>query len=537
MYAACVLLAIANFLQIIPTNAYSLALGISAGVSLLIVIVRFAIRPEQRTETGLLMLGAAIAFIPLLVLGLLFSLFHFASASLDFLLLALPLFPLTYFYAVYRKQLGKHELRANQFFSGHIFFILLVAVFSFLTPLAAQSLRFAGAEFVIPLVAVLLASALTASLFRPLQSLVERYLFGIKLPSDRAIAAYVTRLTTHLEIGHVARLLPDEILPSLLITQSTLIRIEQGTLHPLYLQGVAADVLPTVYDLPALIAEADRYRPDLGDGAHLSWIRVVLPLVVADETMGVWLLGSRAPDDFYSQREIGVLKSIADQTAIVLVNIAQSERLRAMYHANTARHEQQRLDLAHELHDDVLNEIALTFTALLRDASPEALSQASSRISRRIRHVIQGLRPPILDMGLHFALNALPTDIEDQHPGCPEIVAELSTDGSRYDPTMEFNFYRIVQQACENSIYHAQPTMIRIDGELSRDKILITIEDNGVGFPQGERLDLSGLLTSGHYGVANMIERAESHQGSLKINSTAGKGTTITLTWGSPLLP
>jgi two-component system sensor histidine kinase DegS len=102
---------------------------------------------------------------------------------------------------------------------------------------------------------------------------------------------------------------------------------------------------------------------------------------------------------------------------------------------------------------------------------------------------------------------------------------------------MEFNFYRIVQQACENSIYHAQPTMIRIDGELSRDKILITIEDNGVGFPQGERLDLSGLLTSGHYGVANMIERAESHQGSLKINSTAGKGTTITLTWGSPLLP
>jgi signal transduction histidine kinase len=447
------------------------------------------------------------------------------------LLLALPLFPLTYFYAAYRKQLGKHELRANQFFAAYIFFILLASLFIFLIPLAQNSLRFAGAEFVIPLLAVLAASALTAFTLNPFQQLVERRLFKIKLPSDRVIAAYVTRLTTHLEIEHIAHLLPDEILPSLLITQSTLIQIENRTLRPLYLQGVAAESLPTVDDLPTLIAEANRYRPDLDGGLPLSWIRVVLPLVVENETIGVWLLGSRAPDDFYSQREIGALKSIADQTAIALTNIAQSERLHVMYRVNNARQEQERLHLAHELHDDVLNEVALIFAALLHSASPEALNEASHQISRRIRHVIKGLRPPILNQGLYFALNALPSDLEEQYPDCPEIIAELSTDGSHYDPAMELNFYRIARQACDNAIHHAQPTVIRISGELTQDKIFVTIEDNGVGFPAGEKLDLSGLLMSGHYGVANMIERAESHHGSLKIDSLPSKGTTITLSW------
>lgn len=531
LYGVCILLALANFFQIIPANTYSLALSLSAFLSVLVVAIRFFIRPEQRTETRLLALGATIAFVPIIVLGLFFSIFGLVPSSLDFLILALPFFPLIYFYAAYRKQLGKHELRANQFFSGYIFFILLASLFLFLISLAQQSLRFAGAEFIIPLLAAMFAGAITALLLPPFQRLVERYLFGVKLPSDRAIAAYVTRLTTQLEIGHIAHLLPNEILPSLLIKQSTLIRIENGTLHPLYLQGVAADALPGVDDLPALIAEANRYRPDLDEGSRSSWIRVVLPLGATNDTTGVWLLGSRAPDDFYSQREIGVLKSIADQTAIALTNIAQSERLRAMYHANSARQEQERLHLAHELHDDVLNEVALIFKNLLRNASPEALNEASSQISRRIRRVIKGLRPPLLDQGLYFALNALPSDMEEQHPECPEIIAELSTDHARYDPEMELNFYRIAQQACANAINHAQPTLIRINGELTRDKIFVTIEDNGVGFPAGERLDLSGLLMRGHYGVASMIERAESHQGSLKIDSPPGKGTTITLAW------
>lgn len=531
LYAACVLLAIANFLQFIPTNTYSLVLGLSAGVSLLIVIVRFFIRPEQRAETGLLVLAAAIACIPIAVLGLLFALFNFASTSLNFLLLAIPLFPLTYFYAAYRKLLGKHELRANQFFASYIFFIVLASLFSFLIPLAQSSLRFTGAEFVIPLVAVLFAGVLTALLLRPFQALVERHLFNIKLPSDHAIAAYVARLTTDLTGPHISHVLLDEILHALFIKQSTLIRFENGTLHPHYLQGVADGALPRVDDLPALIAEANRYRPDLDGGSRLDWIRVVLPLTVEDETTGVWLLGSRAPDDFYSQREINLLKTIADQTALALTNIAQSERLKAMYRANTARYERERLDLAHELHDTVLNDVALVFLTPAPNASPEELSASLDQIAQRIRRVISGLRPPILDQGLYFALDALPTNMEERYPNCPQIVAEISTDGASYDPAMELDFYRIAQQACENAIRHAKPNLIRINGKLTHDKIFVTVEDNGGGFPAGKSLDLNGLLMKAHYGLAGMIERAESHNGTLKIDSTMGRGTTITLTW------
>ena len=95
---------------------------------------------------------------------------------------------------------------------------------------------------------------------------------------------------------------------------------------------------------------------------------------------------------------------------------------------------------------------------------------------------------------------------------------------------MEVDFYRIAQQACENAIKHAKPND-RINGELTHDKIFVTVADNGGGFPAGQSLDLNGLLMKAHYGVASMIERAESHNAALKIDSAMGKGTTITLTW------
>ncbi|MBI5054539.1 MAG: hypothetical protein HZB52_14930 [Chloroflexi bacterium] len=530
LYAVAALLAVAEWFRMVPINAYTFGLLSAFAGSALLFTIHFIFRRDERRNLFPIFVAVLFVFGILIVT----SSMYIATPAPTFLLmlLTMPLLPIAYFWAVYRRRFSTRELRSNDVFITFIFLGALGAFVLFALSFLKPYLDSSGVNIVVAVGLSLLVALIVITGFAPFKRFIERRVLGITLPKQELIESFSARITTGFELKTLVALLTDEILPSLLIRQSALIEINGGTMTVIYAQNVDAQQLPRYSDLPVLLEGAGRYHPSTENRSlPFGWAHLVLPLSVEQKPMGVWLLGRHDPDDYYSPQEIKVLQSLAHQTAMALTNITQAEQLRAMYRANSAREEQDRLNLAHELHDDVLNEVALTFSALLRDASPEALSEGSNQVTRRIRHIIKGLRPPILDQGLYYALTALPTDMEERHTDCPEIVAELSTDGAHYDPAMELDFYRIAQQACENAIYHAQPTLIRIGGELTHDKILVTIEDNGVGFPAGESLDLSGLLAKAHYGVASMIERAETHQGSLKIDSMAGKGTMITLKW------
>jgi two-component system sensor histidine kinase NreB len=87
---------------------------------------------------------------------------------------------------------------------------------------------------------------------------------------------------------------------------------------------------------------------------------------------------------------------------------------------------------------------------------------------------------------------------------------------------MEIAFYRIVQEALNNVIRHAQAKRVDVVLERRDDRLVLIIEDDGKGFdPQtviekGDRLGLFG-----------MRERAEMLGGNLIIESRPGKGTTL----------
>jgi hypothetical protein len=132
--------------------------------------------------------------------------------------------------------------------------------------------------------------------------------------------------------------------------------------------GLKYEPLPSEKDLSYIAEEAGMYRsPDLlANDQPYSWIRLILPLKLGDDLIGFWLLGRRDPDDLYSQPEIPILSSLANLTAIALSNILQTERLKSMYETNITRYEQERLRLAHDLHDSILNNGRL----LLGCASP-----------------------------------------------------------------------------------------------------------------------------------------------------------------------
>jgi signal transduction histidine kinase len=101
----------------------------------------------------------------------------------------------------------------------------------------------------------------------------------------------------------------------------------------------------------------------------------------------------------------------------------------------------------------------------------------------------------------------------------------------RYPAVVELHIFRIVQQAVTNAVRHARATMITISGHLQTGALQITVQDNGIGLPDRNYLELAGLLKRKHFGLAGMHERAAIIGAQLAIESTPETGTTISIAW------
>jgi signal transduction histidine kinase len=347
------------------------------------------------------------------------------------------------------------------------------------------------------------------------------------------LETYASQITVSLDTPTLVQLLRDEILPSLLVRQSALLRFDDAGLAVLYATTVDTASLPTADDVPGLLVQAEKYRAALADELRpCPWVRLVLPLRLGQQLIGLWLMGRRDPDDFYAQPEIAILQSLAHQTAIALTNILQAERLHALYQADIDRAETERTTLARRLHDQLLNQLAALKLSLdERIAPPEFLRRYEALIAR-LRQIISGLRPPMLNYGLCPALNALVDALGERTENGPTVVLDLPDTNARYDPQTEQHLYRIVQQAVENALRHAQARTVAIRGRLEPECIDLMVADDGVGFAVGERPDLAGLLNQRHFGLAGMFERAALVNAQMWIDSAPGQGTQVHILWG-----
>jgi signal transduction histidine kinase len=261
------------------------------------------------------------------------------------------------------------------------------------------------------------------------------------------------------------------------------------------------------------------------------WVRVLLPLKVEERLVGIWLLGSRDPDDAYEAGEVGVLQAIANQTAIALVNIQQSKRLHALYQADIEREDAERAELALFLHDEVLNPLAALSMRMEAAALSPEVEQAYQELVGNIRQALGGLRPAMLNFGLYPALEELVDELAERSNGGVSTKLDLQPTLVRYEAKAEQHLYRIVEQACVNALQHARPRQLSVSGALQPDEVRLEVRDDGMGMPVGMALNMSQLLLEGHYGLVGMFERAALIGADLKISSSPESGTCIELSW------
>ena len=535
LYSASASFAFAQILGIISRDAHLIAFATAIFGGVVLLILRFILRPAERREIGMLFFAAAVALAPALVLAILNVQGNMPIATPGYILSMVAL-PGAYFYVVYRRQLGGLELRANRLIALYLFLVLMITLYLALSPFVSAQVQTPQAAGAAILLTALIVTLLSIFGFSSFQRFVERRLLFIQQPPQQLLATFASRISTSITHEHLGHLLQKEVMPSLLIRQSVLFSLQGVSLdsRPVYIQGLESNELPNSKQQKRLLSMDTKYGSEEMEQAHLvqlSWLRLVLPLRVGGEAIGLWLLGRKDPDDYYSQSERILLASLADQTAIALINISQAQRLRALHQFDIDRQELERVQLARELHDMVLQDLNRLLSEVGEHTEVKDFDKQHRQVDDLVRGIIDSLRPPLLDQDLFLALQQLAENLAENRQAQIRFKIKAPKIPARFDPLVEQHLYRIVQQACENAIQHGQAKCITITGSISEAGLQLLIQDDGQGFQFKGSPELAELLAARHFGLAGMIERAALIDAALQIDSAPRRGTRIRLNW------
>jgi signal transduction histidine kinase len=209
---------------------------------------------------------------------------------------------------------------------------------------------------------------------------------------------------------------------------------------------------------------------------------------------------------------------------------------------------QERRAIASDLHDDLGQNLAvaklkLSAIELNDDGSDdcrrcrEQLKEVEVMIDRSansVRSLSTQLSPPVLyQAGLGLALEWLADEMQ-RHYG---LVVNLHvSDIAPLDETTGNALFRIVRELLINAWKHAgvlEATVI-LSMDPGSGELEITVTDEGVGFDRAQTLKPS---RNNSYGLFSIQQRVSFLGGTLRIDSSAGSGTTVMLALPSGLAP
>jgi two-component system sensor histidine kinase DegS len=206
--------------------------------------------------------------------------------------------------------------------------------------------------------------------------------------------------------------------------------------------------------------------------------------------------------------------------------------LREQFARVTAAQEEERQRIARELHDGLVPALA-SLNIRLRTARKhlerenhpvageiEEMAEQAQATIQDIRRLIRDLRPAALDeLGLVPALRDHLAGCEREH----DLVVEfLADEGERLPAAVETALFRIVQEAVNNIVQHAQARHVQVTLVRAPDQVTLRVVDDGQGFDT--QLPRSGR----HVGLWSMRERVEQLGGQFEVSSTPGQGTSLT---------
>ena len=264
------------------------------------------------------------------------------------------------------------------------------------------------------------------------------------------------------------------------------------------------------------------------------WLQPLQPMLKAINKMEQGDLTQRLPSfDLPEFDRIGHSLNRMAESLTAERDLEENRQLTALIQSHI---EDERRSLARELHDELgqyvtaIKTFAVTIANKTAKKSPDISSNAQTIVAAAnhiydgMHNIIRQLRPGSLDnLGLSETLKDAVNHVQTQYPNL-KISLDLSGKLEGLGESLNINIYRIVQEALNNAIKHAEAKNIEIKLETTKAGALqLTIKDDGKG------MNIHDVDQSNHFGLLGMRERVQSFGGSFNVDSAPEnkRGTAI----------
>jgi two-component system sensor histidine kinase UhpB len=218
---------------------------------------------------------------------------------------------------------------------------------------------------------------------------------------------------------------------------------------------------------------------------------------------------------------------------------AISRENRRLNHELLSLQEQERGDVARDLHDEVgplLFAIKIDAAAIERQASARhaaiarqaaSITEAAGHLQAQVKAMLGRLRPiGLAEFGLAQAIDNL---VEFWRRRRPDIAfaVDIACDKEGFGDIVDTTIFRIVQEALSNALRHGRPDTITV---VLRDlgDITVTVSDDGQGMPASR---------GPGFGLIGMSERVRALGGRLDIANRSESGFAVVAVLPRPERP
>ena len=213
----------------------------------------------------------------------------------------------------------------------------------------------------------------------------------------------------------------------------------------------------------------------------------------------------------------------ANALAATLAQLSQDNR--DLMHRLVSLQDDERRDLARELHDELgplLFSIRAGTIALIDAASQagnlgnsaEELLQSVEALQQSNRRILDRLRPLYIEeLGLRTSVQTLLQNFRKQAPHIV-LTDTIGSDLNGVDGPLAQTVYRVIQEALTNVLRHARASNADVQATITGEALVVDISDDGGGFPEGNAFGR---------GLTGMHERVRALSGSLSLLRVDGQ--------------
>ncbi|WP_341299357.1 ATP-binding protein [Lysinibacillus sp. FSL H8-0500] len=193
------------------------------------------------------------------------------------------------------------------------------------------------------------------------------------------------------------------------------------------------------------------------------------------------------------------------------------------------RFEEEKYQLAQELHDTILQEqlhIAREMDALVHWKDVEMIPSQLEKVHEQmvislndLRGYCESLKPPLLDtLGLNAALKKL---IQKIHKRVDFLLIYTIDRLYLEDERLNLMIYRLFQELLNNALKHAYANTVEVHLLSTEEGFEILYTDDGIG------CNMDDIRHADSMGIRGMQERVQSFNGKFMLDTKVGEGMTI----------